>query len=79
METKIGLTVVYKTTLQDREKMEAAQILKGGCNVQDFLPAIITHIWDSDTVNLRVITDGNLDLWITSVPRGSVPGSWDNL
>jgi len=46
-------------------------------NKSDKLPAIIVAVWSETTVNLKVITDGQNDLWITSVSIGDDPNQWN--
>ena len=45
-------------------------------NKSDQLPAIIVAAWSETTVNLKVITDGQNDLWVTSVSFGDGPNQW---
>lgn len=45
------------------------------------LPAVIVRVWDdkpdgNGCVNLKVLTDGNIDLWATSVLHGEGPSTW---
>lgn len=77
MKPTIGRVVIYNTTEADQAKMRAAGTLNGGCNVQDKLPAIIVAVWSETCVNLKVIADGNLDLWVTSANQGDALGNWD--
>lgn len=46
-------------------------------NKADKLPAIIVAIWSETAVNLKVITDGQNDLWVTSVSQGDGPNQWN--
>jgi len=50
--------------------------LKSKVNFADQLPAIIVRVWSANVVNLKVITDGPEDLWITSVIEGSNENNW---
>lgn len=77
MKPTIGRIVIYNTTDADKAKMTAASLISGGCNVQDQLPAIIVAVWGENCVNLKVITDGNLDLWVTSAIQGDQPMNWN--
>lgn len=77
MNPTIGRVVIYNTTDTDKAKMKAASTINGGCNVQDKLPAIIVAVWSEECVNLKVITDGNLELWVTSSMKGSAPMNWE--
>lgn len=76
MKPTIGRVVIYTTTDADKAKMQEANTLNGGCNIQDQLPAIIVAVWGEECVNLKVITDGNLELWVTSSMQGDGPGGW---
>lgn len=40
------------------------------------LPAIIVRVWSDTCVNIKVITDGPVDVWKTSVVLGDQPGEW---
>ena len=73
----IGRIVHYNPSLTDVAKMDAASVLNGGCNRPNKLAAIVTAVWSDSCVNLRVVCDGNLDLWITSANIGDQPGQWN--
>lgn len=54
-------------------------------NLSDLLPAIVVQDWkgneayqEQSSVNLKVFTDGPVDLWRTSVPYSEekTPGTW---
>lgn len=34
-------------------------------------------LWGDEQVNLKVITDGEKDVWIKSVLRGAEKGEWE--
>ena len=53
--------------------------LKNGVNgnKSDKLPAIIVGVHGPGCVNLKVITDGQNDLWVTSVLQGDSPNYWN--
>ena len=72
MKPTLGRTVIYHTTEQDREEMR----LNPECNVQKDLPAIIVAVWSDECVNLKVICDGNMELWKTSVTLGTDEYNW---
>lgn len=76
MKPTIGRIVNYVASDTDKGKMEAARKLNGGCNEANVLPAIVTAVWSDTCVNLRVIADGNLDIWVTSANQGLNPGQW---
>ncbi len=77
MKPTIGRIVHYNTDDTDLFKMKAAKQINGGCNEAKVLPAIVVAVWSEECVNLRVVTDGNLDLWRTSVTQGDKPGQWN--
>ena len=76
MKPTIGRIVQYVATQSDKEKMEAAKQVNGGCNQADILPGIVVAVHGEDKVNLRVLADGNLILWKTNVLWGKEPGMW---
>jgi hypothetical protein len=45
-------------------------------NVQKILPAVIVAVWTDTCVNLKVITDGKNDVWVTSVSYGVESRNW---
>ena len=55
------------------------EYLKNGVNgnKSDQLPAIIVSINNPTNVNLKVITDGQNDLWVTSAAQGDAPNQWN--
>jgi hypothetical protein len=77
MKPTIGRVVIYNTTEQDKKAMTAASVLNGGCNVQDQLPAIVVAVWGEECINAKVITDGHLEIWVTSILQGTSPGQWE--
>lgn len=40
------------------------------------LPAIVVRAWTETCLNLKVLTDGPIDAWKTSVVMGDGPGEW---
>lgn len=76
---KIGDIVIYNPTLAEKEQMQKDSDAGLGMNVQDRLPAVVVAVWGSECVNLKVITDGNKDLWVTSALRGEVPRGWEEI
>jgi hypothetical protein len=66
MKTTIGRMVVYHCNKEEKEKN----------NHQETAPAIITAAWSDTCVNLKVILDGENDLWKTSVPLGDLENQW---
>jgi len=76
MKPTIGRIVHYNTDDSDKAKMNAARQINGGCNNASILPAVVVAVWSESCINIRVIADGNLDLWKTSVNQGDQPGQW---
>lgn len=72
---KIGQQVIYNLTEEESAK----------CNNSRKAPAIIVAIWpnefpnneDSTGLNLKVITDGNSNIWKTSVEKGNGIGQFE--
>lgn len=69
MKPTIGRIVIYNMP----------DYLKNGVNgnKSDKLPAIIVAVWSETMVNLKVITDGQNDLWVTSASQGDGPNQWN--
>lgn len=65
---RLGEIVIYQVLSND------------DCNVRhnhvDELPAVVVRVWGDDVVNLKVLTDGPHDVWMTSVQQGDEPGYW---
>jgi hypothetical protein len=72
----VGRIVMYVPTDED------LAIAAG--NKTDRLPAVVVKTWEdtsyeNDEINLKVFTDGPVDLWRTSVPydqSDKQPGTW---
>ncbi len=45
-------------------------------NHAEDLPAVIVRVWTDTCVNLKVLTDGPIDVWKTSIVLGDAPGQW---
>jgi hypothetical protein len=74
----IGRIVIYNSTNEQLKAMEDSYKNTGkGCNIQSKLPAIIVAVWSDIMVNLKVITDGQDDLWVTSSHLGDGAGEWN--
>ena len=77
MKPTIGRIVIYNTNEEDRELM----VNHPECNVQLQLPAIIVAVWNDndgqELINAKVITDGNMELWKTSIKRGNEEMDWN--
>lgn len=72
MKPTIGRIVIYKTNQADRELFRDL-----GDNIVMELPAIIVNVWSDTCVNLKVITDGKLDLWRMSINQGDGEYNWN--
>jgi len=66
MKASIGRIVLYRCT-------EEEQNLN---NHQEIAPAIITAVWSDTCVNLKVILDGETNLWKTSALLGESEMQW---
>ena len=64
----VGRIVHYHVSETDSPEMRS--------NYAETLPAIIVQVWGETTVNLKVFTDGPVDVWKTSVMLGDDPGHW---
>lgn len=60
MEPKIGMIVLYYPTLEEQKTKN---------NHQTVCPAIVTAVWSSYCVNLKILFDGVETGWNTSVCR----------
>lgn len=69
MKPTIGRIVIYNQTEYSKNSIQG--------NKPDQLPAVIVAVWGEVTVNLKVLTDGVNDLWITSASKGDGPGQWN--
>jgi hypothetical protein len=47
------------------------------CNETELLPAVVVAVWGPTTLNLKVIRDGEGELWVTSVLEGEHEGNWE--
>jgi len=68
MKPIIGTIVIYHCDKEQKEKKN---------NNQEYAPAIITTVWSDDCVNLKVLTDGDENLWLTSMMRGDSEYQWN--
>ena len=69
MQPTIGRIVIYNTTDYFRNSVQG--------NKAKQLPAIVTAVWGETCVNLKVITDGVNDIWVTSAQQGNEEGYWN--
>ena len=65
---KIGDIVLYWVDPTDSPELRN--------NHAQVLPAVIVQVWTEETVNLKVFTDGPVDVWKTSVVFGTDEGHW---
>lgn len=64
----IGRIVIYTVPEHTKNSING--------NKQDELPAVVVAVWSATTINLKVITDGQNDIWVTSASEGTQPGQW---
>jgi hypothetical protein len=64
--------------IRTAEWPEGAQAHIGNVAIEgDYLPMMVVRCWDGgDLVNGQVFLDGNDQLWVTSVPMGTIAGTW---
>lgn len=67
MKPSIGRIVIYHFSENQRELSN---------NYQKDAPAVITAVWSDTCVNLKVLTDGVHDIWVTSVTNGEGDRQW---
>lgn len=72
MKPSIGRIVIYHLMENSPENVELCQ--QNG-NPHE-LPAVIVRVWSDNLVNLKVLTDGPYDIWVTSVQYGHEPRHW---
>jgi hypothetical protein len=76
-----GNTVLYKLTQDDLESIMAKLHENEGQMVADprpgdMCPAVVVRTHDDGSVNLKVLLDGDPDLWITDVLEGKDYGQY---
>ena len=72
---RVGLVVSYKTNAADQAKMAEHRSV---CNVKEELPAVVVAIdEDNYQVNLKVLLDGQGDIWAKDVVQGDEEGQWE--
>ena len=69
MKPTIGRIVIFH--LADYQKASV------NGNKSDTLPAVVVKVWSPLMVNLKVMTDGQNDLWVTSVSQGDLANQWN--
>ncbi|MDG9703826.1 hypothetical protein [Streptomyces sp. DH37] len=81
-QPSIGRIVLYRLSQEDADLIDRRRDHPGNKLVGnpvspgDVFPASVVRTWDDDSVNLRVLLDGNDDLWAPSRHQGSEPGTW---
>ena len=72
MKPTIGRIVIY--TLYQDGLIEPCRQNYG----ETELPAVIVRVWSDTCVNLKVLTDGSTDQWVTSVcyDASASPRTW---
>ena len=68
MKPTIGRIVIYQVSENDPPEIRN--------NHAKFLPAIVVASWSDTCANLKILTDGPVDGWKTSVVHGYAPGQW---
>ncbi len=73
MEQKptVGRIVHYHPTEAEKQQ------IGGGNTDADPLPAVIVRVWSDTCINLKVLTDGPNDLWITSAMLDGGAHTWE--
>jgi len=66
MKPQIGRMVIYHC--------DENQVKEN--NYQKDAPAVITAVWGDECVNLKVLTDGQAIVWLTSVTLGTGERQW---
>lgn len=66
----VGRIVHYRPSELDSEELRGNLI-----GESDVLPAIVVRDWGG-CFNLKIFTDGPIDVWKTSVLEGDAPGTW---
>ena len=51
--------------------------MKPRVNYAEKLPAVIVRTWSEGVVNLKILTDGQDDIWQTSVHEGTESNQWE--
>lgn len=69
-DIRLGDTVLYHLNEYDRKDIR-------GNSMNSPCPATVVKVWDQKTLNLKVHTDGENDLWKTSVKPGTNPGDFE--
>ena len=75
MEFKIGMIVSYKPTATEMGLMRERRSV---CNIREDLPAVIVAVnEENETFNLKVLLDGQGDIWAKDVKQGEEVGQFD--
>ena len=78
MKLKIGMIVSYKPTATEMGFMKERHSV---CNIKENLPAVVVNIDEdvegTEVVNLKVLLDGQGDIWAKDVEQGDEVGQWE--
>lgn len=69
MKPSIGRIVIYHPCSDLKDNVYHNGSLRD-------LPALIVAVWSDTCVNLKVITDGPHDAWVTSATEGTGERQW---
>lgn len=67
----VGRIVHYKVSAHD-----SLAVKSNGIRQEDILPAVIVRVWNDAGVNIKILCDGPIDCWKTSVTMGDGEGQW---
>jgi hypothetical protein len=70
MKPTIGRTVIFHRSPYEEDTDG------NGIACSPDLPAVIVRVWSDDCVNLKVLSDGRKDIWVTSVHQGTDVHQW---
>lgn len=71
MKPTIGRTVIFHVDPFTDQRFDG-----NGLTISPEAPATIVHVWSDTYVNLKVLSDGNKDVWVQSVTEGTALGQW---
>jgi len=78
MKVRVGMIVSYKTTEADQARMAEHRTV---CNVKAELPAVVVNVDEDvngdEVVNLKVLLDGQGEIWVKDAAQGDEAGQWD--
>lgn len=73
----IGRIVHYRLSDADAAAINAQQSQGNHVDANDVVAAIVVRVWVPTTCNLRLMLDGECDMWVTSRTHGNDMGNWD--